>query len=195
MAALKVDTKGTRVEALKRLADDARPILKHVGLHLVRATQRAFRDQKRVAPWDPRRVPNIPGALQDLSTSSSVKARRFQDRPALVDTGRLRSSMAYRFVTKTLIEFGTVVSYAGLHQRGGVSEISTTAAMRTNLGRWLKKHPEWEEDFGMFLSPIFAPGRAIRFRVRKRVFVAYLPSDRAVVEKLIGKFFRGEQRT
>ena len=197
---LKINYHGTKVEALERLATDPSAILGEVGIHLVSVTQKAFREQRRgTDSWTPRRIPNIPGALRDLENSPNVKARRFQGRPAVVDTAQLSKSFTWRFASKHRILFGTKVPYANIQQFGGASRIKITKMMRENLGKWLKKQrgKEKREEkksgektenpmsaaFGwLFSIPV---GSSAVFRVKARPFVGFYPDDRKKMNEII----------
>lgn len=199
---------GTRVEALEKLAADPRKVLVDVGTHLVKVTGRAFREQGRGPNrWEPRRVPNVPGALRDLDVSANVKSRRFQDRPVLIDTNQLARSFAYRFLGNRRIIFGTKIPYANLHQYGGESKIRVTGTMRTNLAKWLKKRRGSEKReakkaeaegkkppdpvstlFG-WIFQIPAGGEAT-FRVKARPFVGFFRDDYKFLKDAIQRHAR-----
>lgn len=205
---VKIKYAGTRVEALEKLAADPRKVLVEVGTHLVKVTGRSFREQQRGPNrWEPRRVPNIPGALRDLDVSANVKSRRFQGRPALIDTNQLAKSFAYRFVGNRRIVFGTKVPYANLHQHGGESRIRVTGTMRENLAKWLKKRRGAEkreakkaESEGRKppdpVSTLFGwifqvpRGGEVTFRVKARPFVGFFRDDYKVLQAAIQRHAR-----
>lgn len=130
---------------LDRELRNPKRILKLVGLIYQRQAVDAFRDQALGGvPWLPRHVVNIAGAIEDLKQGPSIKERRFNDRPALIDRGSLLRSLSNRSQAISLVglyevEVGTRLPYAGLHQWGGESKIEITDAVRTNLAKYLKK--------------------------------------------------------
>lgn len=190
----RVRWRGTRVQVLADALSNVKPILKKVGLWLVRATQQAFRAQARgMFGWKKRRVPNIPGVLRDMERGITVPGRRFKDRPALVDTGMLRNSIAYEFVNPTTIRFGTNLPYAAVHQRGGVSKIRLMPVMLTNLAIWLRSQQgeKWRDSFGWVFSK--KPGSTLSFRVAKRPFVLVSEGDRAEIRRIIADQIAGDK--
>lgn len=175
---------GTAVELLSNLLKRPGAVLARFGTWWVQQMRSAFRTQGRGKPWAPRRVPNYPGALRDLEGGPNIKGRRFDERPALIDTGRLRDSIAWRFLGPARIEGGTTVPYASLQQLGGISTVRITETMRANLAKWLKrrgkKDPEARRSWGWLFN---RKGGGIRteqlFRVTARPFVEFLARDRA----------------
>lgn len=120
--------------------------LNQVGLIQVAASQKAFRDQAFGGiPW-PARYPNqngaklnIAGALQDAANGlNSPKARRFQDRPAGLDTGMLKNSISYQVADKS-VTVGTTAPNAQITQEGGTSVQVITQAIRATINGWLKR--------------------------------------------------------
>jgi phage gpG-like protein len=129
---------GATLENPRRIVVAFRQILKA-------QSQRAFAEQKFGEITWPARYPsqkspklNIAGAVQDLSTGPRIKARRFEDRPALLDTGILRRSIAAEIKSDDTVEVGTKVPYAIKHQVGGESRQPITAGILENLKRVLK---------------------------------------------------------
>lgn len=99
----------------------------------------AFERQERGGvSWPGRRVPNVPGILRDAETSSSLKDRRFQERPAAIDTGSLRNSIQVAVTGPGAITIGSALPYASTIQRGGPSSIHVTDTMRQNVKKMLK---------------------------------------------------------
>mgnify|MGYP006908281628 CR=1 FL=1 len=84
---LKVDTAG-KGEQLKLRFNNPRPVLRAIGAMVDSDSQSSFRNQK-LGPvaWPPRAVPNIAGIVGDLNVGRRPPSRRFQARPALIDTG------------------------------------------------------------------------------------------------------------
>lgn len=124
--------------ALEGALEDLTPALEQIGVLLVAGAQRAFREQGRGERWQERRVPNVFGIVSDLARGKTPPKRRFDRRPALVDTGQLRNSIDARVSGRDTVEVGTVVPYASLHQFGGTSTARVTPAARRGLARYLK---------------------------------------------------------
>jgi phage gpG-like protein len=135
----------TRIAAkVRNLVDNPARLMPAVGQLLVSLSKRAFRDQRFGEMLWPSRYPtqappkiNIAGAVQDLGHGPNVKARRFQDRPALLDTGMLQDSIVAK-PGADRVEVGSVMPYAKQHQVGGTSTQPITPAVRKNLGKFLK---------------------------------------------------------
>lgn len=135
-----------QVEALLR---DPSPVLFALGEAAVSFSVRAFDDQAFAGdPW-PERYPNqdsgemvnVAGVLADLNAGlTSIPPRRFEDRPALVDTGALRDSINWRRVDQDAVEVGSTLPYADTHNRGGESRQPVTPGARKLLARFLRRN-------------------------------------------------------
>lgn len=141
---------GVLVRLRKMLLENPRPLLKKIGLLLTASTEKAFLDQALGEHRWPARYPNqsgaklnIAGAIMDLGSGPSIKAHRFNDRPALSDTGNLRRSFASEnaisYPGKFTVQVGTVFPYASIHQTGGESTLSVSSTVRANLKEYLGK--------------------------------------------------------
>lgn len=131
--------------------------------------------------WPARGVPNLAGALSDLAQGATIKARRFDTRPALVDTGELRASVSWR-ATGDGIEFGSQLDRASAMQRGEPSEIPVTPTIKQNLADWLRanrKHPHAGKMAALLARDVFTA------RPRARAFVEFLDSDRESVAAIL----------
>jgi phage gpG-like protein len=121
-----------------RLANPV-PLMQAVGVYLVGAAQRAFKNQGRGGEaWADRSVPNRFGILADLQAGKQPPERRWDARPAGVDTGRLRSSIDYRVEGMRVI-VGSRLSYASDVQLGGARQVELTPELRSALAAWLRK--------------------------------------------------------
>lgn len=140
MADPKITWEGTRVGVVSKALLNPLKILKAWALLWVRATQDGFKAQKRGPfAWAPRMSPNIPGMLRDFERGPNVPKRRFEARPALMDTGMLKKSYAWSNRDSKSILVGTNIPYANLHQFGGKVKIKITQTMRENLSTWMKR--------------------------------------------------------
>ena len=145
--------KGRKLRLVEDRVRNPGQVLARIGRMVANRAQAAFRLQKRGEDiWPPRGVPNIAGILSDLEKGSSVKKRRFDDRPAGVDTGRLRQSIAWTIIDSTTVEIGTVVEYASKIQFGGEEVIPITKEMKDGLAKFIGEDPELSADLGFLLK-------------------------------------------
>ena len=173
-----------------RKPGDLSRILKVVGEMAVSDAQKNFDDQSFDGkPWD-RRYPNqtpfrinVAGAVSDLASGPSVKSRRFQARPAGLDTGNLRASISSKKVGPKSIEVGSTLEYAARVNEGGASFLPVTSTVKDNLELWLKKNKR----FRPFIGFVFKIDE-LRTNVAKRQFIGVTPQlekDIVDVVKLI----------
>lgn len=121
--------------------------LQAVGSFLLSEAQTAFRrgGWRGGTRWPMRGVPNVAGIVRDLERGgTTLKNRRMQRQPVLMDTGRLRGSISMRIDTeRQSVEVGTNVPYARTHQRGGQSILPGASEahpqIRKNLSTMLRK--------------------------------------------------------
>lgn len=135
----------------------SRPIaaLKKIGALLVSRAVKAFSMQSRFdEDWDERLVPNWPGIISDLDRGASIKERRFKPRPAVIDTGRLRQSIAWQLESEEVVKVGTNVPYASTQHFGGESVVQVTDKAKVGLKKWLgtPKGSQWRPQLQWLLS-------------------------------------------
>jgi len=124
-------------------------LMKQIGILGVAASQKAFRVQALGdIKWEPRypnqKSPkfNIAGALMDWKSGrASPKNNRFQDRPALIDTGSMKDKLSYNVSGPLAVKWGSPQSYASLHQEGGEVSIPYDDATAKRIMEWLYKKP------------------------------------------------------
>ena len=116
-------------DLLARLGDLSRPMAA-IGQHLVTEADLAFRRERD--PWG---EPWEPLAASTLRQRRSGRRRGARAARVLQDTGRLRSSLAYR-ADASGVSVGTNVRYARIHQLGGT--IERAGGMRTLYFRMSK---------------------------------------------------------
>ena len=136
------------VVRIKRGLGQPAKILKQIGWLLAAQAQRAFKDEQFGGYKWPARYPNqtapkinVAGTLRDLKEGGRPKARRFEDRPVLRDTGILFKSINPNQSVKvnegqaavTVGVFGPAQQYAGVHQFGGESEIGIDHSTKVRL--------------------------------------------------------------
>ena len=128
------------IDGMRDRLENLDPLLNAIGALLLETTDRAFEEERfGTIPW-PERYPgqnspfiNIAGALRDLSTGPRIKARRFNRRPALVDTGRLRGSFRFQVTSDDTVTAGTTVEYAPNHHIPLPSTQPVTEQAKQNL--------------------------------------------------------------
>lgn len=153
MAKVQIIQRPQNLEDAKDGATDLRPLLQQIGALLTARTQAAFRQQGRGGNrWAPRAVPNVAGIVSDLAAGKNPPARRFQPRPALVDTGRLRGSINWQLNGGDEVEVGTAVPYAAQHQEGGTSTLLVTQAVKDGLANLLRQKPQLEADLAFLFN-------------------------------------------
>ncbi len=105
---------GSKLKGIEKLLANPKPILKQIGAVMLSESQDAFRNQGfEGSKWPARQSPNVFGIIADFHMGRrKPPARRFQDRPALMDTGRLRGSISFRVVDARSVEVGTNLPYA-----------------------------------------------------------------------------------
>lgn len=134
-----------KIVKLQGKLENPRNLLSKIGAELVATSQKAFKEERMGAQrWDaryPKQSPpkiNVAGVVQDLSSGSAVKTRRFLDRPVLQDTGQLKASVHSTITGPYEVEAFSVKEYGGLHQYGGVSKQKITDTVKKNLAKFLK---------------------------------------------------------
>jgi phage gpG-like protein len=177
---------GDALRVLSKVAGgDATAALTKVGALLVASSQRAFRDQAfNGVMWPPRLVPNIPGIVSDLNRGVTPPARRFQERPALVDTGNLRRSITFNVDSPTSVVVGTSVPYASVHQTGGQTVVQVNDQGRAGLAKLLgtARGRQFQAQLGAALN-----SEAIFRNVPSRPFVGLQKTDAAKIEQILGQ--------
>ena len=130
---------GDKARRMKRALEDPQKALKQIGAMMVAESQAAFEAQRFGSDnWRERRAPNVFGILSDFEAGRTPPSRRFEQRPALRDTGRLASSIAFT-VRSPIVEVGTNVPYGSTHQFGGETTSATiTSDLRRKLWAWLR---------------------------------------------------------
>lgn len=179
------------LERLREASKDPRPLLEAVGLYLVSQSQGAFRQQGRGSvSWEGRGTPNRIGVLLDLQAGRVPPARRFQARPAAIDTGRLRQSIAYR-VSGNTVTVGSSLPYASEVQRGSTKTITLDTGLRRALSDWLRslsgsQKTAMRKSFGF----LFHTG-SLTVTTPPRPFVLLTAQDRQWINDAARRFFLG----
>lgn len=181
--------KGAKVARIQKNLDKPTRALKQVGVVMTSESQLAFRSQKfgRKA-WDPRGKVNLFGIIADFHAGKKAPpARRFDQRPALKDTGRLAASITWALAGKDVVEVGTNLPYANVHQVGGrVESKPLTTTVRRAFWRWLKRQgPDLKKQLGWVLNRKFK-GETLKSEVPKRPFVGVTKKTRDHIREIVG---------
>ena len=159
------------------------PLARAVGLLLVGKSQAAFRQQGRPAgSWAARGVPNRIGVLMGLKAGRVPPERRFEPRPAAIDTGALRQSISST-VSGSTVRVGTNLAYAGDVQRGSTKTITVDSGTRKALADWLRtltgaRKQEARRAFGF----LFRTG-SLTVTVPPRPFLVLTDEDRKQIQR------------
>lgn len=182
--------KGKKLGRIEANLANPEPVMRVIGALVVSESERAFEDQRHDGRrWSARAVPNVYGIIADLAGPASAPAgRRFDSRPALVDTGRLRSSIDSDVVNngRTAV-IGTTVDYAAVHQFGGRIESETiSATVQQKLGRWLRgQGAQFRNRLAFLLSPSLL-GKKLQGTVEARPFLGLTDRTIAQAHRAIG---------
>lgn len=139
------------VEAFRQQLGRPEKLLKLFGYAAASEAQKSFDRQglNHANEW-PERYPgmdepivNIAGALMDLAKGPRIKPHRFENRPAVIDTGLLRRSLspggAVKITGTFSVEVGTTVPYGSAQQFGAEFDIPVTDAQKDNLREWYRR--------------------------------------------------------
>ena len=169
---------------LKERVDDVRPALKQMGAIMLATSQKAFADQA----YGPERWPeryegqpdpfiSVAGALSDLIRDRQIKNRRFDRRPALVDTGMLRNSLTFSVKGKKSVSVGTTDPKAPKHLFGQTSTQAVTDIARKRLS---KEYHRLKRQDGARFDAVKKLGflhtvSTLDTQIQQRVFLGFFP--------------------
>lgn len=175
------------LERLRNVEDLART----VGAMLVGRMQSSFRIQGRGGvQWPARSVPNKAGILEDLKAGRTPPERRWESRPAGLDTGRLRSSIAFT-VSGNELTIGSNVAYASDVQKGSTRTIQVDGQIRQTLAVWLRSlSGQRKKDARKAMGFLFRTG-SLTISIPPRPFLILTDDDRRDIQELSRKFFGG----
>ena len=179
--------KGAKLERWEKALANPQKALKQIGVLMVAESQASFRDQQfGRKKWKGRAPVNVYGIIADFSKGSTPPKRRFQTRPALVDTGRLKGSIDYK-VSGVTVEVGTNLDYASVHQFGGeIESEKITKSVQQSLYKWLKpKDKGLKESLGWILNKKFT-GETLKGQVEARQFVGITKQTIEDVHEVVG---------
>jgi len=188
---------GDKIRRIRRNLERPQAALEQVGALMVSESQQAFRDQKiGDKQWEQRGKVNIFGILADFHAGKKEPPpRRFQRRPVLVDTGRLKASVTWKVVgSGDTVEVGSVLPYAPVHHHGGeIESAPITEQVRTLLAAYLKgKGKDRRKQLGWLLNEKLA-GTRLKGKVPARPIVAVTKQTIEDVREAVGvKIFEAE---
>lgn len=176
---------GGALDQIAARARDLRPALDAIGAYLTGKTIGVFQAQERGGiKWAPRSVPNAAGILSDLSGGgSTVPARRWEPRPAGIDTSNLRNSISWAVATPSVV-VGSTVAYASDVQLGGKRTIPIPPSLARTVRAWIKRLKGARKDAaGRRLAKPLAQG-ALVIDVPPRPYLVVTPEDRRRFQKI-----------
>ncbi len=178
---------GEKARRMRKALENPEKALKQIGALMVAESQASFsRQQHGGKKWRERAPVNVFGILADLSAGKTPPARRFEQRPALRDTGRLASSIAFQ-VRSPIVEVGSKLPYASIHQFGGqTTSAPITGEVRRKLWTWLQKQgKDIRRQLGWLLNSKFK-GETLSTTVPARPFVGITDQTRKTIRRVIG---------
>ena len=172
-------------EDLETRVKNPQVLTKQLGAYLEAKTTQTFRTQGRGSvKWEPRRVPNLPGTVKDLEGGGNPKTSRFIEKPALIDTGRLRGSIRSKPAGKFVVEVGTTVPYANKHHTGATSRMPVPERLRGNIKKLFVSHPEHSKQWQRLLG---RTGKTLVTQLPKRPIVFVIDEDRRNMGEIISE--------
>lgn len=180
---------GAKIRRWRVNLESPTKVLEQIGEMMVSESQRAFKKQRFGRDRWKRRAPiNVYGIIADFAAKGrrAPPARRFETRPALVDTGRLRGSIA-KEVSGQTVTVGSNLPYAAvLHSGGPISSKKITPEVQKKLGKWLKgKGSKFKTALGWLLNKKWT-NKKLEGEVDARPFVGLTKQTRADIKTLVG---------
>ena len=128
--------------------EDLRPALAEIGVEMLASAEKSFRVQALgTKRWPGRGVPNIAGIISDLNRGATPPKRRFESRPAGIDTGKLRQSIGMT-LTQTSVKVDSRLTYSKKYQEGGKSTLTLTKTGKESLKRFLADRRDLSKSLG-----------------------------------------------
>jgi phage gpG-like protein len=165
--------------------------MRAAGALLVGKAQRSFRAQRRGrVQWPERGAPNVAGILSDMNAGREPPSRRFEARPALIDTGNLRRSIHFIVSGPDRITLIASATYASQHERGGTSTQPVTRAAIRNLTDFLRRRRDLRPRLG-FLFNLYRTGQPLRTNIPRRPFLMPTAEDLAEARRVVRRILMG----
>lgn len=185
---------GDRVRRWIRDLDKPERALKQIGFLMVAESQAAFKRQTfGRKKWDARAPINVYGLIADFSLPRTPPGRRFDNRPALKDTGRLSSTIDYDFLGAKEITVGSNLDYSGVLNFGGPIESKPiTEAVQSRIARWLKTQSKIIRAKLSWLTFPSMTGKTLKGEVQPRPFVGLTDQTVDDIIDVLGSDLFGE---
>lgn len=185
---------GDRVRRWIRSLDKPERALKQVGVLMVAESQGAFKRQGfGRKKWQARAPINVYGIIADFSQPKAPPSRRFDDRPALTDTGQMRKTIDFDFLGVKEIEVGSNLDHSGVLNFGGPIESKPlTETVQRRISRWLKTQ---SRQVRRQLSKLVRPsmtGKTLKGEVPARPFVGLTDQTVDDIIEVLGDDLFGE---
>lgn len=173
---------GDKVRRWIRDLDKPERALKQIGVLMVAESQASFKRQTfGRKKWDARAPINVYGLIADFSLPKTPPGRRFDDRPALMDTGQMRATLDYDFLGAKEIEVGSNLGHSGVLNFGGPIESKPiTETVQRRISRWLKTQTDTIRTKLSWLTSPEMTGKTLKGEVAPRPFVGL--SDQTVLD-------------
>lgn len=142
MAGRAVFDEGDKMRRFRKNLQNPRKALKQIGVLMVSESHNAFKQQKLGREtWEPRAPVNVYGIISDFHEGKKEPpARRFERRPALIDTARMRNTIDSDVKGKKMVEVGSNLPYAPvLHHGGKIESKPINGQVQHLLWQWLRK--------------------------------------------------------
>lgn len=168
---------------------DLSPLMRNIATYLKSLSRVAFLNQSFGGhKWPARTTPSILGIVADLANGPDVHEARFKDRPALVDTGRLRSS--FNAVTSARsVQIVSRAPYAKLMNDGGLASLPVTQAVKGNLKTLLKSDPSLRPALGFLFRR-----DEVHAEIPPRPFIGVTDNARGKINKMLLDYLEGQQQ-
>lgn len=180
---------GKKLMDIKQSIDNPVKILKTIGITMVAESQAAFKLQSFGGKsWPPRSKVNTFGIIKDFAQNKAKPpSRRFETRPALMDTGLLAKSIAYNISSKNSVKVGTALPYGSVQNFGGVTKSERiTKVMQTKISKWLSKQSKSIKAALSFLLGKKLTGKSVEQKVRARRFIGLTAKTKSALIKIVG---------
>lgn len=179
---------GAKMRRWKTNLERPEKALKQIGIMMVAESRGAFKKQRFGSErWSARGTPNVFAIISDFHAGKKTPPkRRFEDRPAMRDTGLLMRSITYA-VSGDTVTVGTVVHYADvLHDGGAIKSKTINQLVQRLLHAWLKgKGRKWRGDLGYLLNKSYLDTE-LEGTVEARPFVGITARTLTNAQKIVG---------
>ena len=182
------------------------PVLKTIGKEMEIESHRAFLNTEQKFgsfDWPPRYggIPfpakiNYAGALQDLTDGPKVQNRRFNDRPALKDSGLLSKSIQHEVLDNSRVRVGVTgpaAQYAGKQQWGLESTQDIPDSAIDKLDKQIDKESDEERLDGLHAlrARLVRDGSVLTTEVQQRPFLGVTDEMQVEIPRILSKYFDG----